>query len=73
MFARRRSQPSATVRNRSQTSATVRNLSREVAMAMPLVSIASFRVGVALRGIPTCVTTCRKSFCVTRAIFFAMI
>eukprot|EP00435_Cladocopium_sp_Y103_P051011 s143_g15.t1 len=75
-------QPSATVRNRSQPFATVRNRSREDAMAVPMGEAAkevifgrfrrvttSFRVaGVALRGIPMCFKTCRKSFCVAGAI-----
>ena len=71
-----------TLPNRPQPSATVRSHSREVAIAVPLVSsakgvsfgafqrrIASFRVaGVALCDIPTCFTTCQKSFCVAGAI-----
>ena len=64
------------------TVATVRNRPREDRMAVPMVSsaevvifggfrrlVASFRVaGVALRDIQTCFVTCRKSFCVARAI-----
>ena len=68
----------ATVRNRSQLSANVHD---DSAMAVPMGSAAkvvtfggfkrrvtSFRVaGVALCDIPTCFTTCQKSFCVTGA------
>ena len=75
-------QPFATVRNRLQPSATLRNRPRHPRMAVPMVSsangvtfggftcgIASFCVaGVALRDIQTCLATCRKSFCVARAI-----
>ena len=78
MFARR----CVHGRNRSQPFATVRNRSRDPRMAVPMVSSAevvifggfrclvpSFRVaGVALRDIQTCFVTCRKSFCVARAI-----
>ena len=78
MFARR----CPTVHNRPQPFATVRKSPREVAMAVPMVSsakkvtfgafqrcIASFRVaGVALRDIPTCFKTRRKSFCAAGAI-----
>ena len=65
------------------TSATVRNRPREVAMAVPMASlatvvtfggfrrrVASFRVaGVALCDITTCFITCQKSFCVAGAIY----
>ena len=64
------------------TVATVRNRSCDPRMAVPMVSsaevvifggfqrfVASFRVaGVALGDIQTCFVTCRKSFCVARAI-----
>ena len=70
------------VRNRSQPFATVRNRSRDCYMAVPMVSsaevvifggfkrlVASFCVaGMALRDIQRCFLTCRKSFCVARAI-----
>ena len=73
---------SATVRNRPQPFATVRNRSYELRMAVPMGSsaeavlfggfrrvVAAFRVaGVALRGIPTCSATYRKSFCVAGTI-----
>ena len=75
-------QPFATVRNRSQPFATVRNRSRDCHMAVPMGSfsggvicggfqrhVASFRVaGVALRGMWTCLVTCRKSFSMAGAI-----
>jgi len=73
---------SATVRNRPQPFAKVCNRPRHPRMAVPMVSsakgvtfggftcgVALFRVaGVALRDIQTCLATCRKSFCVARAI-----
>ena len=63
-----RSQPSATVRNRHMVVPMV-SFAKGVTFGALQRRVASFRVaGEVLRDIPTCFTTCQKSFCVAGAM-----